>query len=176
MAYKTGSYAGQNRGRRSRGFLQAAGLIQGQVRCAGETRGFAVSRLITHWEEIVGVQIAAMTRPVKVSYARQGFGATLTVLTNGASAPMVEMQKEQIREKVNGCYGYAAISRIKLTQTAPVGFSEGQAEFRSKAPSPPDPDPQIAAAAEQAASAVGNDELRRALEALGRNVMARRKR
>ena len=44
-------------------------------------------------------------------------------------APMVEMQKEKLREKVNAVYGYAAISRILLTQTASTGFAEGQAEF-----------------------------------------------
>ena len=128
--------------RRVRGFEAASGLLKTQVRVAGESRGFAVTRLLTHWAEIVGEDMARMTRPVKVGYGREGMGATLTLLTTGAVAPMVEMQKEKLREKVNAVYGYAAISRILLTQTASTGFAEGQAEFMAvpKANThPPDP-------------------------------------
>ncbi len=51
-----------------------------------------------------------MTRPVKVGYPREGLGATLTLLTRAADAPMVQMQLPVIKDKVNACYGYAAIS------------------------------------------------------------------
>ena len=97
-----------------------------------ETRGFAVSRVLTRWAEIAGEDIAAIARPVEVSYGRQGFGATLTVLTTGAQAPMLEMQKEVLRERVNAAYGYNAIARIRLTQTAPPGFAEGQASLPAR--------------------------------------------
>ena len=39
------------------------------------------------------------------------------------------MQKVQLRERVNAVYGYNAIARIRITQTAAAGFSEGQADF-----------------------------------------------
>jgi hypothetical protein len=42
---------------------------------------------------------------------------------------MLEMQKEILRARVNACYGYNAIARIRITQTAPTGFAEGQAAF-----------------------------------------------
>ena len=42
-------------------------------------------------------------------------GATLTLLTTGANAPMLEMQKEKLRQKVNAVYGYNAISRVRIT-------------------------------------------------------------
>ena len=67
-----------------------------------------MTRLLTHWEEAVGQDIAAIARPVNIGYGRGSFGATLTVLTTGAQAPMLEMQKEQLREKVNAVYGYNA--------------------------------------------------------------------
>ena len=51
---------------------------------------------------------------------------------------MVQMQLPKLRERVNACYGYNAISRILLTQTAPTGFAEGQAEF-APAPKPKPP-------------------------------------
>ena len=166
----------KNSSRRTRGFERTSGLLQTQIRKAGEKRGFAVARLLTHWAEIVGEELAQGARPVKVGYGKGGFGATLTVLTTGAQAPILAMQKEKLRERVNACYGYAAISRITITQTAPTGFAEGQVEFTPAARKIAIPDPQVQAAARDAAAPVGDDTLRRALEALGENVLSRNKR
>src|SRR6056297_1671732 len=133
----------------TRGFKRTAKLLQDRIRRASETRGFAQSRLLTHWPEIVGEDVAAIARPVDVKYGREGFGATLTVLTTGAQAPMLEMQKEQLRNKVNAVYGYNAISRIHVTQTAPTGFADGQASFdhRPKQAQTAAPDPKLQARA-----------------------------
>ncbi|TMV57313.1 DUF721 domain-containing protein, partial [Thioclava sp. BHET1] len=49
-----------------RGFEQTSGLLKERIRAAGETRGFAVTRLLTHWAEIVGPEIAPLAVPVKV--------------------------------------------------------------------------------------------------------------
>ena len=164
--------------RRKRGFERAAGLLSDRIRQAGETRGFALSRLLTHWEEIVGPETATHARPVKVSYSREGFGATLTLLTPGAMGPMLEMQKEKLREKVNAVYGYNAIARIRLTQTAHTGLAEGQAQFeyRTKPKPPAAPDPAVAQEASAVVAPVGDAGLRQALEALGRNVLSKAKR
>ena len=162
----------------TRGFKRGGALLAPQIRKVSETRGFAVSRVLTHWPEIAGPDIAAIARPVKVSYGRQGFGATLTVLTTGAQAPMLEMQKETLRERVNTAYGYNAIARIHITQTAPTGFAEGQAQFdhRPTPAKPAAPDPQTTRAATDLAAPVADDGLRHALETLGRNVLSKTKR
>jgi hypothetical protein len=162
----------------TKGFKRTATLLTDRIRRAGETRGFAVSRVLTGWPEIVGEDVAAIARPVNVSYGRGGFGATLTVLTTGAQAPMLEMQKEQLRAKVNAVYGYNAISRIRITQTAPTGFSEGQAQFdmRPKSPAEHPPDPALERAAREVAKSVENENLRSALELLGKNVLSKAKR
>lgn len=118
--------------RRMRGFEPAARLVATPVQAASEGRGFAVTRLLTHWPEVAGDQLAAITRPVKISHSRGGFGATLTVLTTGPVAPLVEMQLPQLKDRVNACYGYNAVQRILVTQTAPDGFAEGQASFDHK--------------------------------------------
>jgi hypothetical protein len=154
--------------RRARGPERAGALLAARIRAAGESRGFAVSRLLTHWAEIAGGEIARVTEPVEVSYGK-GFGATLTLLVAGAHAPMIEMQKERLREKVNACYGYNAISRIRLTQTARTGFAEPPAPFGHAAPPP---SPEVREAAHQAVGGVGDENLRAALEALGRNILS----
>jgi hypothetical protein len=167
-----------NDNRRMRGFERTSSLLQTRIRKLGESRGFAVSRLLTHWEEIVGTETAGIARPVEVSYGRSGgIGATLVLLTTGANAPILEMQKEKLREKVNATYGYGAISRVRITQTAPVGFADGQALFT---PAPKslaiEPGPEIVDDARKTTAGVNNPDLRDALEALARNVLSRRKR
>jgi hypothetical protein len=155
------------------GFARTSKLLEGQIRRAGETRGFAVTRLLTHWDEIAG-DMAEMARPVDVKYARQGFGATLTLLTTGAMAPLVEMQKDKLREKVNAVYGYNAIARVRVTQTAATGFADGQVAFAPQKPkSRPEPSPAVTAEARQVADGVGDESLRSALEALARNVLSK---
>jgi len=161
--------------RRMRGFEAAAGLVKDPIRAAGEARGFAVARLLTHWAEVAGQDLALKTRPVKIGYGREGMGATLTLLVKPAEAPMVQMGLPALRERVNAVYGYAAISRIHLTQTAPIGFAEGQVEFAPALKAPSRPDPAIQALATAAADGVGDASLRTALETLAQNILTRRK-
>ena len=149
--------------------------MQTRIRTASETRGFAVTRLLTHWSEIVGEATSAIATPVNVSYGKGDMGATLTVLTTGAQAPMLEMQKEQIREKVNACYGYRAISRVRITQTAPTGFHEGRAAFALAPALPKGPDPAAKSEAADLSKSIQSDDLRSALAALGANVISKRK-
>ena len=156
----------------TKGFARTSSLLRENIRKTGESRGFAVSRVLTHWAEIVGQDIAAICQPVDVSYGRQGFGATLTVLTTGAQAPMLEMQKDTLRAKVNAVYGYNAIARLRITQTAATGFAEGQAVFAHK-PEVADkaPTPEIRAEAARMAQSADDPDLRLALERLAANVL-----
>ena len=165
------------------GFARAEKLLAGQIRRASETRGFAQSRVLTHWEEIVGADLAAVSRPVEVRYGAlkmQGrtdhsHGGKLVVLTRGAHAPMLEMRREELRARINAVYGYEAIRKVYITQTAPTGFAEGQVDFtHRKAPDLPAA-PSAAAQAEARAEAEGvsDEALRAALERLGANVISK---
>ncbi|RCW82076.1 DUF721 domain-containing protein [Paracoccus lutimaris] len=159
--------------RRMRGFETAAQLLAQRVRVAGESRGFAVARLLTHWDEVVGPEIAAHARPVKISHGK-GFGATLTLLVPGSRAPMIEMQLPKIRDKVNACYGFNAVARVVLTQTAPVGFAEGQTPFTGgPRRAPPPPDPARISQAEDIARGFDNPALSAAMRQLALNILSR---
>lgn len=160
---------GSERQRRGRGFRTAASLVEQRIRGAGQARGFSVMRLLTHWPEIVGEDLARLSRPGKVSRGT-GFGATLTLVCTGAAAPLVQMQTRRIVDKVNACYGYAAIAQIRVVQTAADGFAEPAAEFCHTPP----PDPAIDAKARDAAEGILDPELREALAVLARNVLSRR--
>lgn len=156
------------------GFKRTSTLVEKRVRKASEGRGFSQSRILTHWEEIVGPDLAAQTRPTEVRYGRGGIGATLWVLTTGASAPLIDAQRDSLREKINAVYGYNAIARIKVTQTAPTGFADGQVQFqhRTAAEDPATPPPKVTAAARETARGVQDPGLRAALERLGENVIS----
>ena len=155
------------------GFKRTSSLLAKRIRTASESRGFAQSRLLTQWAEVAGERIASISRPVEISYGRGGMGATLTLLTTGANAPMLEMEKEKLRARVNGVYGYNAIARIRVTQTAATGFAEGQVAFDHRpatdtAPSPPS---ECSQKASKLAQQVGDDSLRIALTRLGENIL-----
>ncbi|MEM6758051.1 MAG: DUF721 domain-containing protein [Pseudomonadota bacterium] len=155
------------------GFKRTANLLTGRIRHASAKRGFGESRLLTQWAEIAGPEIAAISRPVEVSYGRGGMGATLTLLTKGAYAPMLEMQKDQLRDRVNSVYGHKAINHIRITQTAASGFAEGQVQFERQTNSKDDTPPQPTPAAKGLAAPVCDDDLRLALERLGTHILSR---
>jgi hypothetical protein len=164
--------------RRMRGFEAAAQLVANRVRVVGEQRGFAVARLLTNWAEVVGPEIAAHARPVKISHGK-GFGATLTLLVAGARAPMINMQLDQIRQKVNACYGFNAVSRISLTQTAPTGFvdASGFAEEQAGFAAPrrnAQPDAAGLARADAIAQGFDDPQLSAAMRQMALNILSRK--
>jgi hypothetical protein len=143
------------------------------LRGPAEKRGFADARLLTHWPEIVGEAVAEIALPVKITHGR-GFGGTLVLLTTGGHAPVLEMQKEALVDKVNACFGYRAVSHVHITQTAPTGFAEGQVAFRQARAPRREPDPAKLAQALSGAKEIENDGLREALARLARNVLTKR--
>lgn len=155
------------------GFSRAATLVQTRIRTASEKRGFAVTRLLTHWAEVVGDATARIATPVNINYGRGGMGATLTLLTTGAQAPMLEMQKDQIRDKVNACYGYRAIARVRITQTAPTGFADGRVAFTPAPKRVTQPSADVICKASALSENIANEDLRTALARLGAHVLAK---
>ncbi|MEM7640992.1 MAG: DciA family protein [Pseudomonadota bacterium] len=158
-----------------KGSRRLSALVEGDIRRLSGTRGFSETRLLTHWAEIAGADVAAICRPVKVGYNKSGVGAVLTLLTTGAHAPMLQMQLPKIREKVNACYGYNAIARIAVTQTAPTGFAEGQADFKARPQSRPVAAPETCKAATETTKHIEDEGLRLALERLATNVLTKDK-
>lgn len=152
-----------------RGFKKAAAHIETRIRKGAETRGFSVTRVLTHWSEVVGEDIARVCDPVDIRYGKAGLGATLTVCTTGSRAPMLEMQKETLRTRVNAIYGYAAVSKIRITQTAPTGFAEDQTAYAAPKKAPAQPSPE----ATKTVAGVGDPDLRKALETLGGHVYSK---
>jgi hypothetical protein len=158
--------------RRARGFQRAGVMVAPHLEAAARRFGFAEARLLTEWDAIVGVDLAAATRPVKVTRGRgagAAAGGTLVVQAIGARGPEVQMMLPTLRQRVNAALGWAAIAHVRLTQ-AGAGFAE---PVRPYAPPPPAPDPRRLEPLITEASSIGDDGLRGALETLARNVISR---
>lgn len=158
--------------RRMRGFERAVTLVGQELRSPAEKRGFAETKLLTHWTEIVGPDIAEVAVPVKIKFGR-GFGGTLQLLTTGAQAPMLAMQKQVIITRVNACYGYSAIKDVQITQTAPTGFAEGKVAFEAHKPKKkPEPDKVRLSKATESLDTITDPGLRDALRKLAGNIVS----
>jgi hypothetical protein len=165
--------------RRARGFQRAGRIVAPELAAAARRRGFSEARLLTAWPEIAGPDIAAATRPVKMSRPRggaaQGRGGTLTIEADGARAPEIQMMLPVLVERINAALGFPAVARIQLLHG--WGFAEPATPFRGPAapaePARPAPDPRRLDPLLSSASSIGDDGLRTALETLARNVVSR---
>ena len=158
---------------RKHGFKKASVLLKKNIQKVSESRGFAQSRVLTHWSEIVGEEISSVSIPTKVSYKTDGLGATLTILTSGSSGLILEMQKEFIRTKINAVYGYNAVQKIKITQSSPLALIRKNENPKSVIPKKNKPKVEISTSLEKAVNEIEDKNLRQALEELAINVFTK---
>ena len=59
------------------GFALTGGLLKQDIRRASESRGFAQSRVLTHWEEIAGTEMAAIYRDLLSCYRSPALNTVL---------------------------------------------------------------------------------------------------
>ena len=157
-------------------FKPASDLLRSKIRELGEARGFSTTRLLTHWPEIVGQSVAAIARPLEIRHPRPRAGqppegATLTVIALGVPTIFGGAIITGIRERVNACYGYNAIAKIRIRQAGPESFAAEVAALERLPPR--EPDPQVLQAVQPLTEGVGNTELRLALAALAANVLSK---
>ena len=147
--------------------LRAGSLLSKQIGRVAESRGFAHARLLTEWEAIVGAEIARLVTPLKVGYSKRDLGATLHVTVRPGAAPEVQMQERLICERVNTCYGYNAVTRLRIVSAGPP--QKPLPKGRLRKPMPPAP-PEVRAKTAATLADVKDPALRRALEALGYSI------
>ncbi len=146
-----------------------ADLIGPTLTAAFRRHGFASTEIVTHWEDIVGPEIAAHCEPIKITWPRKPDldaeapePATLVLRCQGPAAIEIQHLAGVIVERVNRFLGWRAIDRLALRQ-APLA--------RRARPQPP---PRIdAAAARRMAERmtdIADDDLRAALGRLGAAV------
>jgi hypothetical protein len=133
-------------------------------------RGFGEGGLIAEWPAVVGEEIARHAAPLKLAFPRgQRREGTLTLRATGAFATELQHMAPQLVERINGYLGYAAIARLKIEQgRLPPRARSGMHQL---APLAPVEEQQMTSALQR----IGDDNLRRALEGLGRAVKGLRR-
>jgi hypothetical protein len=148
----------------ARSFAKPLRDVAGKI--VGETftrQGFASAELVTRWTEIVGVEIAAHSEPIKIQWLRPADGeqrepGTLVLRVEGPAAIEIQHLAGVICERVNRFLGWRALARIALRQ-APLRRGERKSARRG--------DPAATARVAASLSDVENDDLRQALARLG---------
>lgn len=143
------------------------------VRPALAARGLGEASLITHWEEIVGVQIGAFARPIQLQWPPRGAKrnpdeanapGTLVLRVDGAFALEAQHASATIVARVNAHLGWRCIDK--------VAFRQGPLEPLKRPPSRIDkPSPQSIARARELGRGIEDEGLREALTQLGARVI-----
>jgi len=86
------------------------------VRELDEKFGRGASALEPRWREIVGDQLARVTRPQKLTKGRAGAGGTLELRVAGPAALLVQHQSADILARVNLFLGPGAVDKLRIAQ------------------------------------------------------------
>jgi hypothetical protein len=154
--------------RRGGGLRRLPELLARMLEPAARRRGLAEAKLLTEWSTVVGPALAGRCHPVRLSHTADRSGGVLLLHVAGSAALELQHSAPQILERINGFFGYAAVSRLRLLQAPlpkPLTRPEPPA---ARAVSDAD-DSAIARAVREIRDPV----LRTALHGLGRTLRAR---
>lgn len=157
--------------KRSRSAAPLADLVGKTVGDAFARQGFAAVEIVTHWQDIVGEELARRSEPIKLSWPRRDDPDSVGVLqvrVEGAYALEIQHLQPVIIERVNRYFGWRCIGRLAIRQ--------GPVAFRRKRP-PARKEPS-AAEIEHARRSIGvfeDDALARSVARLGALIRERGK-
>ena len=126
-------------------------------------QGFTSCAIVTHWDDIVGAEIAAVAEPIRMQWVRsrdpdEAPPATLVLRVEGPAVLEIQHMGGVILERVNRYLGWQAVDRLALRQ-APL-------TRRRRVPRPTIDDGAAAAIAAQM-TGIADEGLRTALGRLG---------
>ncbi len=123
--------------KRPRAAFPLADLVGKAVGDAFAKQGFAAAEIVTHWQEIVGDELAKRSEPVKLVWPRRDDPDSVGVLTvrvEGAYALEIQHLQPVVIERVNRYFGWCCVGRIAIRQ-GPV-VSRRKSPVPSKEPTP----------------------------------------
>ena len=111
---KTKKAAEPARSRRARSVSDLLPLAGG---AAFRRFGFVQSSIVSRWREIVGPRYAAVSSPESIRFPHgKKKDGVLTLVVEGAHAPMMQHVAPAIVERVNAFFGYPAVARVAFRQ------------------------------------------------------------
>jgi hypothetical protein len=144
---------------------RAAGELVGDVGGQSFRRfGFVQSSIVSRWVEIVGERYAKVSSPESIRFpAGRKTSGVLTLLVEGAHAPLIQHLAPLIIERVNRFFGHAAINRIV--------FRQGKLPVFEKRPERPSLRP-VPKELGEGLREIADPELRACLESLAAQIAA----
>ena len=154
-----------NDDRPRRGYARSAGELLGDIGGpACKKFGFVQASVVSRWKEIVGERYGQVSLPESIRFPMgKKSGGTLTLLVEGAHAPLIQHLGPMIIERVNRFFGYAAVDKVV--------FRQGRLPASRPKPSKPKQTPPPNELGE-GLRAVADPELRACLEALAGHIAA----
>jgi hypothetical protein len=96
-----------------------ADMLPDVGRAAFRKFGFVQSSVVSRWPEIVGPRYADVATPESIRFpAGKRAEGVLTLIVDGAHAPMLQHVAPAIVERVNRFFGYEAVARLSIRQGA----------------------------------------------------------
>ena len=135
------------------------------TRAAFARHGFAQADVATHWDDIVGAELARHSLPERITWPRgpggeaRKAGGTLVVRAAPGRALDLQYETPRLIGRINSYFGYEAVAKLRIVQTA--GPLRGGAEPGAPAPDGID---------EPVVEAIDDQGLKAALQRLGRGV------
>lgn len=126
--------------------------------------------LEARWREVVGVEIAKRTEPVKLVRGRNGGPSSLEIRVAGPAAAIIQHQAHEILARVNLFLGADAVQKLRIVQGPLQNKYEPAAKPRRR---PPPLDAAAEAGLQTELAAAPDGKLKNALLALGRGVLRR---
>ena len=160
---------------RGGGLKALATRLPAVARKAGARRGFADAALLNDWPRIVGGEIAANSEPLKLTFARPRARCegTLTLKVSPGFALALQHLEPQLLERINGHFGYAAVTRLRFRQ-GPLGRAAAP-RARAAAPVQAGLDARTEAAIAARVADIADPTLAAALTRLARGIAARKR-
>ena len=111
-----------------RGQARACGELLGDIGGTTMKRfGFVQASIVSRWKEIVGERYGGVSIPESIRFpAGKKSNGTLTLLVEGAHAPLIQHLGPMIIERVNRFFGYAAIGKVAFRQGKLPGVAPKQ--------------------------------------------------
>jgi hypothetical protein len=152
----------------TRGGVKKLGrLLPKEAKAAFKKFGFSQTRIISQWKNVVGVDMAAASQPMKMRFPRgQRDGGTLDIMVDAGWALELQHLEPLMIERINGFFGYAAVAKITITQ-GPTGLAKPKEKL---------PEPELTPEQKHELDALvantKDDELRETLTRLGAGILS----
>ena len=79
-------------------------------------KGFIVAQIFTHWETIVGPELASLAKPFGIQSKKRG-GGVLTLETSSGKTVFMAAMEEDVINKINTYFEDMMISKVQFKHT-----------------------------------------------------------